>query len=317
MMTADAARVGKELRDARLALGATLEEVADSLRINRRYLAALEEGRSDELPGSTYALGFVRTYARALGLDADDLARRYRENGVVKRGQTDLVFPEPVPERGIPAGVVILIGMIVMVGAYAVWWNWSGSADRAVDQVPPPPARVEEAAREARQAVPPIDLAPVLPSTPAQTNPGAGAGRPGVTPPSPGVQAGTPAPPPGSAESPAAALPGSAPPAAPTTPTAPAEPPSRIILRATEDSWVQIRDPRAGQTVLNRVLRSGESFAVPRDGLVMSTGKAQGLELVVDGQPSPVLVGRVGVVRDIALNPDQLRQPRPAAGTGR
>jgi len=89
------------------------------------------------------------------------------------------------------------------------------------------------------------------------------------------------------------------------------------VLRATEDCWVQIRDPRSGQTLLNRVLRPGESFPVPRDGLVMSTGKAQGLELLVDGQPSPALEGRVGVIRDIALNPDQLRQPRPAAVTGR
>jgi cytoskeleton protein RodZ len=77
---------------------------------------------------------------------------------------------------------------------------------------------------------------------------------------------------------------------------------------------VQIRDPRSGQTVLNRVLRPGESFPVPRDGLVMTTGKAQGLELVVDGQPSQALAGRVGVVRDVALNPDQLRQPRAGAG---
>jgi cytoskeleton protein RodZ len=77
---------------------------------------------------------------------------------------------------------------------------------------------------------------------------------------------------------------------------------------------VQIRDPRSGQVVLNRVLRPGESFAVPREGLVMTTGKAQGLELVVDGQPTQALAGRVGVVRDVALSPDQLRALRPGAG---
>jgi cytoskeleton protein RodZ len=337
MTTAEAARVGEELRDARLALGATLEEVADNLRINRRYLAALEEGRSRDLPGPAYALGFVRTYARALGLDADNLARRYRENGPASRGRTDLIFPEPVPERGIPAGVVILIGMIIMVGAYAVWWSWSGSADRMVDEVPPPPARVEQAARDARRSLPATDTAPVLPPTLGQATPGAGAGRPGVTPPPPGGAAGnaqailppgtvlppTGAPPTTASSNPAerpgglpatGPVPAPAPPAAPTTPSAPAEPPSRITLRATEESWVQIRDPRSGQTLLNRVLRPGESFPVPRDGLVMTTGKAQGLELVVDGQPSQALAGRVGVVRDVALNPDQLRQPRAAAG---
>ncbi|HEY8613628.1 MAG TPA: RodZ domain-containing protein, partial [Roseomonas sp.] len=295
MTTAEAARVGEELRDARIALGATLEEVADTLRINRRYLAALEEGRSRDLPGQVYALGFVRSYARALGLDADDLARRYRENGPARTGRTDLVFPEPVPERGIPAGVVILVGMVIMVGAYGAWWKWSGSADRTVDQVPPPPARIEQAARDARRAVPPSDTAPVLPPTFGQATPGAG--RPGVTPPSPGGTAGNrQASAPANPLQPAAGL-VAPPPAAPAIPGAPPEPPSRITLRATEEAWVQIRDPSSGQTVLNRVLRPGDSFPVPREGLVMTTGKAQGLEVLVDGQPSAVLAGRVGVVR--------------------
>ncbi|MBP0494724.1 helix-turn-helix domain-containing protein [Pararoseomonas indoligenes] len=357
MMTAEAARVGEELRDARLALGATLEEVADGLRINRRYLAALEEGRSRDLPGPAYAVGFVRTYARALGLDADDMARRYRETGAPGRGR-DLVFPEPVPERGIPAGVVLLLGVVIMVGAYAAWWRWSGSADRTVDGVPPVPARIEQAARDARQAagLPPADTAPVLPPTLGQATPGAAAGRPGVTPAAPGGPAGAQAPAPTAPTSAAAsppagsspasgaaqggfrppALPGQAPaaqgptptptptpgpvasapaapaPPPPTTPTAPAEPPNRLTLRATDESWVQIRDPRSGQTVLNRVLRPGETYAVPREGLVLTTGKAQGLEIVVDGQASTVLEGRTGVVRDVQLNPDQLRQPRPA-----
>jgi len=354
--TAEAARVGEELRDARLALGATLEEVADTLRINRRYLAALEEGRSRDLPGPAYALGFVRSYAQALGLDAGDLARRYRENGPARTGRTDLVFPEPVPERGIPAGVVLLMGVVIMVGAYAVWWSWSGSADRSVDAVPPVPPRIEQAAREAQRSPPPADTAPVLPPTLGQATPGAGAGRPGVTPPPPGGPVGqggslpaapatptTPGTAPGNARpgvpaapgtaatapgalvpaAPAAPAPGAAgpaappqtaPAAAPTTPSAPSEPPNRITLRATEEAWVQVRDPRSGQTVLNRVLRAGESFVVPREGLVMTTGRAQGLEVVVDGQSTPALAGRTGVVRDVALNPEQLRQPRASAG---
>jgi cytoskeleton protein RodZ len=336
MMSAEAARVGEELRDARLALGATLEEVADSLRINRRYLAALEEGRSRDLPGPAYALGFVRSYARALGLDADDMARRYRETGPARSGRTDLIFPEPVPERGIPAGVVILAGVVIMVGAYAAWWQWSGSADRTVDAVPPPPARIEQAARDARpQATP--EAAPVLPPTLGQATPGAA--RPGTAPAQPGVAANTQppaaslAPTPATSQTPAAASPpgGSsrtgAPPAATapgqiaavppapvpppaTTPTAPTEPAARITLRATDESWVQVRDPRSGQTVLNRVLRAGESYAVPREGLVLTTGKAQGLEVVVDGQATPALAGRTGVVRDVALVPEQLQQPR-------
>jgi len=335
MMLAEAARVGEELRDARLALGATLEEVADSLRINRRYLSALEEGRSRDLPGPAYALGFVRSYARALGLDSDDMARRYRETGPARSGRTDLVFPEPVPERGIPAGVVILAGVVIMVGAYAAWWRWSGSADRTVDAVQAPPARIE-AARDGRPALP-GDTAPVLPPTLGQATPGNG--RPAASPPAgpaaatqgqpagqtpPPAQAARPAGAPSTPPSPAvpaapAAPAAPAPPAAPpATATAPVEAPNRVTLRAMEGpgmsdgAWVQLRDPRSGQTVLNRVLRPGESYAVPRDGLVLTTGRAQGLEVVVDGQATPALAGRTGVVRDVALVPEQLQQARPA-----
>ncbi|WP_376089963.1 helix-turn-helix domain-containing protein [Roseomonas sp. CCTCC AB2023176] len=335
MASAEAARVGEELRDARLALGITLDEVSDRLRINRRYLAALEEGRSRDLPGPAYALGFVRTYARSLGLNADDLARRYRDGPASPRGRTDLVFPEPVTQRGMPAGVVMLIGAIVLVGGYAAWWSWSGSADRVVDNIPPPPARVEQAAREAVSSLSPTgaDTAPVLPPTLGQAVPG---GRPGVTPPAPGAAPGSPGnvmigqarPPaaapqagPGTAGTPGpAAVTPAAPAPPPVTPAAPAPDASRVTLRATDEAWVQVRDSRSGQVLLNRVLRAGEAFQVPggREGLVFSTGKAQGLEVVVDGQATQVLAGRQGVVRDVAVNPDTLRAARPpqAAGPG-
>ena len=59
--SAESARLGAELRDARLALGLSLEDLAQSLRIRRVYLAALEEGRVRDLPAPAYAVGFVRT----------------------------------------------------------------------------------------------------------------------------------------------------------------------------------------------------------------------------------------------------------------
>ncbi|MBI0538862.1 helix-turn-helix domain-containing protein [Roseomonas sp. KE2513] len=284
MMTAEAARVGEELRDARLALGATLDEVADELRINRRYIAALEEGRPGDLPGLAYALGFIRTYATALGLDATDLARRYRDSETAGRGRTDLVFPEEAAKRSLPAGAVILLGLLILAGTYAAWWTWSGSAGRTLDAVPPLPARTEQAARDARQAA--AETAPVLPSTLGQATPGSGP-RPNV--PAPSASQGA-------------------------APAAPGEATSRVSLRATDEAWVQVRDPRSGQTVLNRVLRPGESFAIPRDGLVLTTGKAQAVEVLLDGHATQALSGKVGLVRDVDLAPDQLRPPRAAPG---
>jgi cytoskeleton protein RodZ len=98
---------------------------------------------------------------------------------------------------------------------------------------------------------------------------------------------------------------------------------TRIVLRARatspEGAWVQVRDPRNGQSLVNRVLRPGEAWPAPlRDGLLLDTGKADGLEILVDGQPSPVLNGLVGVRRNVALDPERLRQaPTAAAATTR
>src|ERR1700743_3569423 len=61
--------VGQDLRAARLRRGDDLATVSKALKIRKDHLEALEEDRLDSLPGKTYAVGFVRTYAEYLGLD--------------------------------------------------------------------------------------------------------------------------------------------------------------------------------------------------------------------------------------------------------
>ncbi len=82
---------------------------------------------------------------------------------------------------------------------------------------------------------------------------------------------------------------------------------SRIVIGARADSWLQIQGP-GNELVMTRILRASESYPVPdRPGLVMVTGNAGGIEIVVDGQAIAPL-GPVGVVkRNIALDPDSLR----------
>jgi len=63
--------VGALLRERREELGFDLDAIGEALRIKPIYLAALEQGRGQDLPGATYAIGFIRTYAELLGLDSD------------------------------------------------------------------------------------------------------------------------------------------------------------------------------------------------------------------------------------------------------
>ncbi|HYZ31398.1 MAG TPA: DUF4115 domain-containing protein, partial [Crenalkalicoccus sp.] len=86
---------------------------------------------------------------------------------------------------------------------------------------------------------------------------------------------------------------------------APAEP--HILLRARAESWIQVRDRAGGPVLVNRVLRPGETWTVPpRDGLLLTTGNAGGLEILVDGQPAPGLGPGSAVRRDVPLEAERL-----------
>lgn len=280
MIVMEAARVGEELRDARIALGVSVEEAATQLKINKRYILALEEGRVKDLPGAAYAVGFVRSYATALGLDADEAVRRFRDvSGVAVTKSGDLVFPEPVPNRAIPTGILAAIGAALAIGAYVAWFNWSGGGDRVVDAVPPLPPSLEKAANEGQ----------ALRSAREATGQ---------------AEAQAPAPPP-----PPVVAPAPPPPAPAIDPDKP-----RIIIRARGEAWVQVRDNAANRTVVDRVLREGERLEIPnRAGFVLTTGKAENLDLLLDGQTIDAF-GGPGVRRNIPLEADKLRPPpAPAA----
>jgi cytoskeleton protein RodZ len=269
----EAARVGEELREARLALGVSVEDAATQLRINKRYLQALEEGRVKDLPGAAYAVGFVRSYATALGLDADDAVRRFRDmSGTAVAKSGDLVFPEPVPKRGIPTGILAAIGVAIALAGYIAWYQWSGRGERVVDNVPPLPPRLERAAD---------------------------ATAPRETPTAPVVE------PPAPAPAPVAA--------APPPRIDPDKP--RVVIRAKGESWVQIRDNAANRVIADRVLRAGESVEIPnRPGIVLTTGKAENLDILVDGQDVDPF-GGPGVRRNVPLEADRLKAPPAAPAT--
>ena len=63
------------------------------LHIRQQYLEALEAGRINELPGNAYALGFLRTYASALGLDPNETARRFKAEAAAVTEKTRAGVP--------------------------------------------------------------------------------------------------------------------------------------------------------------------------------------------------------------------------------
>jgi cytoskeleton protein RodZ len=297
----DPRSAGDELRQRREALGLGLADVAATLRIKPAYLAALEAERPGELPGAVYAIGFLRAYADHLGLDGAEMVRRFKRESVLFPARPELAFPIRLGERSTPGGGVLLVALILATCAYGAWFYVSTG----------------EGPRRERVAEVPLEL---LPSPGASLTPPAGsrptesqaqaAPRSRPAPSEVSEYSGTSEAGSGSAGRPAVAGPAvtAAPKPAPAAATNPAQnAPKGVVIKATANSWIQIRDARHS-VILTRVLKAGESCQVPdRPGLSMRTGNAGVLEITVDGSPAPP-IGRVGMVRrDVALDAQALR----------
>jgi cytoskeleton protein RodZ len=112
--------LGAAFRIRREARGQDLEHLSLATRIRPQYLAAIEAMRLDELPSRPFAIGYVRAYASALGLDPEEAAERYKHEA-----------PERDPVRAAPVGVererdpsfrlVIVLGILVIAAIVA--WN--------------------------------------------------------------------------------------------------------------------------------------------------------------------------------------------------
>lgn len=412
--------VSSVLRRARETMGLSLADVADILRIRIVQLRAIEDGRFHELPGTVYAIGFVRSYADLVGLDSDRVVQMYRDEIASPSDRQELVFPSPVQESAVPGGALLALAVVLAVAAYAGWYYVASPNRDLADLVPGLPDRfaalIEGDAEEVQES--PIgtqaDDAAItvigvnvdtdtgsLPSVDEVNAPAIGANPRTVTafipePESPALEP-TPALDPtlltqapdapftprlGNASAP---TPAESPPSqtvfAPTQPpfgtepvtglrrpepvdtslfdeplrrrshdatTAeaatpfepaiipdtvaslsafddlPLPPPEetagvvdptldsitgqqpRIVIRAVADSWVQVNDSD-GSLVMTRVLRPGDSYEVPEDGLRLVTGNAGGLEILVDGQRVPALGASGVVLRNVPLDPNRLQ----------
>jgi cytoskeleton protein RodZ len=71
---------GDVLRERREAMGLTLQETYHKVRVPQQYIELLEASNVRQLPPACYTTGFLRTYARFLGLDPEPLVSAYRES---------------------------------------------------------------------------------------------------------------------------------------------------------------------------------------------------------------------------------------------
>ena len=322
------ADVGAMLRDRRVELKQDIDTVARQTHIKVSYLKAIEEGRRRDLPGAAYVIGFVRTYADYLGFDGNRLVDDFHAQlaGDRKRAQDVQAATEP-PRMSIgPVGIAAIVLTLAVVSFFA-WGYFSdtGNTDTAATEEAPD-VDGEDAVAEGDAAPPdasgedPADQTASTESEPTATA-DATAPTPDQAAPDPVATATPPVEdqlPPQEAD------------AAPTAEQDPAQPQGaanaesgegtagKIVLRAKLESWVQVTNAKS-EAIFSRVLRAGETYVVPNEpGLMLTTGNAGGIEIVLDGKKLKSL-GSVGLVRrDVPLDPAKLKDGsafKPASST--
>ncbi len=149
------AGIGTELRAERQRRQLSIIDVSTTLRIQQSHLSALEEGRTDDLPGPTYAIGFLRTYAEFLGLDGEEIIRQYKREETLTPGARRLIFPEPVEEARRPGLTLALILLIVAGAVYGGWIFLERRGLLPIEIVSEPPQRLAPYQTAAKSPTPP------------------------------------------------------------------------------------------------------------------------------------------------------------------
>jgi cytoskeleton protein RodZ len=293
--------VGQDLRTARLRRGEDLATVSRALKIRKEHLDAVEEDRIESLPGKTYAIGFVRSYAGYLGLDVTAMVERFKEEISGRHDEhTPAIAQIPDEEtRHLPRGWRIVAGVVVLLLGYGAWHLFSSGSTQVA--VPPPPSLSPPKAAVAK-AVPapaPAPTASVAPATPAPpTKSASSTVAPSASMSSLPASTQTKPPTPDNAVSTIGATGGTVYGEQNRNP--------RVVLKARTDTRITVRG-EDGSLYLNRDLKAGDTYMVPNlPGLSLATSNAGAIEVALDGQ----VLGPVGQSQEIlgrvSLDPQSL-----------
>jgi cytoskeleton protein RodZ len=164
---------GERLRREREMRGITLDEISESTKISRRHLESLEREDFDSLPGGIFNKGFVRAYARFLGLDEDQAVADYSSASNEQPSSPDQ-FPLEVhekPNRELNprrSPLPTILAVLALGGVLAFVWarNKSRRPESSVAPAAPlPPAVVAKPVAEIHTPAPPPPL-PLTTPTP-------------------------------------------------------------------------------------------------------------------------------------------------------
>ena len=312
------------LRAAREQQGLSLDDVAARTRVRPALLRALEEGRYDALPGPVYTRGFLKLYARAVGLDPAAVVAAWEQEAQARPGSAPKPMAPKPPQRERPRPwwhpdpvlqsmdprqrlrSAVSATLVVVLAAVVGAWLLSAATKGPAQDVPHPELSLEPAA-ETRPGgvtgpaggaggltgVPGESLALPPASAPSTASPSAPAepGNPAVAGAGRGAGPAVPVAAPGPAEGQAAVQPTPQTVPAPIAPEAsgPARqeggrPGVEVVAIVREPGWIEAFAD--GQRIYSSTARAGERLTWrAREILSLRLERAEGVDLVVNGQP--------------------------------
>ncbi len=311
---------GVNLRRERELRGITLDEISRETKISVRFLEALESDKLDQLPGGVFRRGFVKTYARYIGLNEDKVLQDYALLVTGPESEDEATGGEGFPSRKPSATIVPSLSLKVTLGlllvivlvAFSLWYlRWTSTRTQAQRFPAPPVSAPQQVAAPSLSnanaqgaGIQPIASAPELAeaaksSSPASAQTGApdlsrqpvaGLGVLGelakkAEPPNPGTGG----------------------------PSAPGETSGEPVLKVTAvaETWMSVE---AGQQTIFSGLVPAEqvkSFPLNRP-LKVTLGNAGGVRFSINNKPFAAL-GKPGEVRILVISPENYRQFLAAA----
>lgn len=322
VVAANRVNPGETLRQARESNGWSLAEVALKLNLTVTSLSNLEAGAFDKLPGHTFARGYIRAYAKLLGMDQTVLVQQFDQStGTDSQGSNVHALgriEEPVRVSHTILRIVSLLLLIAVIGGGFVWWQDQTSL-RNKDLTSLAPEHVEVEGADGTTQIHPIDepedqaveenqadtsttlalpqsetsAESTVAESAAPTTAPATPAAPAVTPTAP---VHTPAPVVANPAAPAPSVPATpAPtataPVAPVVPTATAEAAApvagegQVQLQFSADCWAQVTDGR-GKVLFSGLKHKGDSVSVSgKPPLAVRLGVARAAQVSYNGQP--------------------------------
>jgi cytoskeleton protein RodZ len=293
--------LGARLKREREKRKITLEEISLSTKIGTRFLIAIEEEHFDQLPGGIFNKGFVKAYARAVGVDEAEAVAEYE---LVSGASLPESLPETSPVTAVPAVSTpafssedsdeglsripwgwFAVALLILAFGLAVWGFLSREKSAKPNLIP----SVVAAGGNSSGAVPAAlaqttvaqrAVAPTAPATPAPRVSSASPQSLEAKPVIGGLQA-----------------------AAPTSPDpAPGAGAFLVQIKAREDSWVAISAD--GRQIMKATLpASGEKSIAARQQIVIKTGNAGALDISFNGKKLPTQ-GANNQVKTITFDPN-------------